>query len=258
MSAIPRSPSSLEHRAKLVTPQGYWEVTLYPNAAEATGSFRSAAPGSSQGYAADERLDSDTAADGARRARGAVRRYCAENRLNRLGTLTYAGEGCHDPKALRADVGAFFKRLRRQLDEPIAYLWAPEWHKTDHGLHAHFAVGRFVHRSLLVASWPHGFVHIKLLGHLPAGSSSLSEARLAAWYLAKYVGKGLGPSLGGLHRYDVAQGFQPKRVTVRGATAREALDRAAMRMGRPPAREWHSSSVEDWARPPAVWAQWNA
>ena len=250
--------SSLEHRAKLVTPQGYWEVTLYPNAAEATGSLRSASQGSSQGYAADERPESTTAADGARRARGAVRRYCAENRLNRLGTLTYAGEGCHDPKVLRADVGAFFRRLRRQLGEPIPYLWAPEWHKTDHGLHVHFAVGRFIRRGWIEAAWGHGFVHIKLLGDLPAGSTSLSEARAAARYLAKYVGKDLGPTVGGLHRYEVAQGFQPTRVTVRGATAREALDRAAMRMGRPPVREWHSSSVEDWARPPAVWAQWDA
>ena len=250
--------SSLEHRAKLVTPSGYWQVTLYPNAAEATGSFHSAGQGSGgDGFARLEASD-DTAADGARRARGAVRRYCAENRLNRLGTLTYAGEGCHDPKALRADVGAFFRRLRRQLDEPIAYLWAPEWHKTDHGLHVHFAVGRYVHRSLLVTSWPHGFVHIKLLGHLPAGSSSLAEARLAARYLAKYVGKDLGPSLGGLHRYEVAQGFQPQRLTIRGDTAQEALNWASVAMGRRPAREWHSSSVVDWGRPPAVWAQWDA
>jgi len=79
-----------------------------------------------------------------------VRRYCAANRLNRLGTLTYAGKGCHDPGELRADVGSFFKGLRGQLGpKPIPYLWAPEWHPGGHGLHVHFAVGRFIKQSLI-------------------------------------------------------------------------------------------------------------
>ena len=44
--------------------------------------------------------------EAARRARAKVRRYGAANRLNRLGTLTYRGEGCHDPLRLRADLAA--------------------------------------------------------------------------------------------------------------------------------------------------------
>jgi hypothetical protein len=187
-----------------------------------------------------------------------VRRYCAENRLNGLGTLTYRAEGCHDPRALRRDVGAFFRRLRRHIGEPIPYLWTGEWHKSAHGLHVHFAVGRYIRRGWIDEAWGHGFVHIKLLGDLPAGATSLAEARAAARYLAKYVGKDLGASLGGLHRYEVAQGFQPIRVAVRGRTAREALDLAARRMGRQPARVWQSWDMENWNRPPAVWAQWDA
>jgi hypothetical protein len=251
------SRSSLEHRAKLVTPMGYWEITLYPNAGEATGSFRSAAESSGGGAARAAQGPAEGAADGSRRARGAVRRYCAENRLNRLGTLTYRGEGCHDPRALRRDVGAFFRRLRRQIGEPLPYLWTGEWHKSGHGLHAHFAVGRYIRRGWIDEAWGHGFVHIKLLGDLPAGASSLAEARAAARYLAKYVGKELGASTGGLHRYEVAQGFQPQRVRVRGRTAWEALDLASERMGGPPARLWESSSMAEWNRPPAVWAQWD-
>src|SRR5450756_1595543 len=51
------------------------------------------------------------------------------NRLNRLGTLTYAGAGCHDPRQARADAGEFFRELREQLDgESLPYLWVPEWH----------------------------------------------------------------------------------------------------------------------------------
>ena len=43
-------------------------------------------------------------AEAARRAAGKVRRYCAANRLNRLGTLTYRGEGCHDPRVPSAAI----------------------------------------------------------------------------------------------------------------------------------------------------------
>ncbi len=257
MSGHPRSRSSLEHRAKLVTPTGYWEVRLYPDAGEATGSFHSAAKSSPGGYVkADETL-TESAADGARRARGAVRRYCAQNRLNRLGTLTYAGAGCHDPKGLRQDVGAFFRRLRHRIGQPLPYLWTGEWHKTDHGLHAHFAVGQYIRRGWIDEAWGHGLVHIKLLGDLPAGPSSLQEARVAARYLSKYVSKDLGATVPGLHRYEVAQGFQPRRVALRGRTAWEALHRASEAMGSDPSYVWHSSDADDWRRPPAVFAQWN-
>src|SRR5205823_1886206 len=153
-------------------------------------------------------VPADSAADAARRARGQVRRYCAANRLNRLGTLTYAGSGCHDPKELRSDLSGFFRRLRRWTGDRFPYLWVPEWHKSGHGLHAHFAVGRYVAHGAISEAWGHGFVHIKLLGDLPVGSGTLGEARLSARYLSKYVGKALGTDQrAGLHRYEVAQGF---------------------------------------------------
>lgn len=115
-----------------------------------------------------------------------MRRYCAANRLNRLGTLTYRGVGCHDPKELRAHVGGFFRTLRPDLGgKPLPYLWTAEWHKSDHGLHVHFAVGRYVRRDLIERAWGRGFVHIKLLGDLPVGSTTLDEARQAARYLLR-------------------------------------------------------------------------
>src|SRR5262245_58456857 len=115
---------------------GSWGFSLFPDAAEGGGSFRSAValrPSSWSEPPADSREDA------ARRARAKVRRYCAANRLNRLGTLTYAGEGNHDPARLREDVGRFFKRLRLSLRAPFPYLWAPESHPKGHGLHVHFA-----------------------------------------------------------------------------------------------------------------------
>ena len=107
------------------------------------------------------------------------------------------------------------------------YLWVPQWHPGGHGLHAHFAVGRFVPRRLIERSWGHGFVHIKLLDGLPVGSGTLGEARLAARYLARYVGRDVEEErrLAGLHRYEVAQGFQPAKIECYGGLGR-GRDRA--------------------------------
>lgn len=244
--------TSLEHRTKI--DRAYWELGLFRDAAEAVGSFHSAARGVSRGGRSLEVTDS--AGDAARRARGQVRRYCAANRLNRLGDVTYDGQGQWDARLLRREVGAFFRALRQRAGRPFAYLWVPEWHSLGHGLHVHFAVGRFIPRGWIVDSWPHGFVHIKLLGDLPVGSGSLGEARANARYLAKYIGKDMGDSAG-LHRYDVARGFQPERLALTGTSADDVLGQATAVMGREPARVWRSSDMERWDRPPALWAQWN-
>jgi hypothetical protein len=171
--------------------------------------------------------------------------------------LTYRGEGCHDQRRLRSDVAGFFRLLRGSIDSgAFPYLWVPEWHKTGHGLHAHFAVGRYVRKGLIDGAWPHGFTHIKLLGDLPVGTTSLGEARVAAKYLAKYLGKGFG-SGSGLHRYEVAQGFQPESLQVWGATWETALLTACEVMGDGPGYVWRSVDAEGWQGPPAMWAQWD-
>jgi hypothetical protein len=234
-----------------------WALSLYPDAGEGGGCLSTAR----QGLPSGGRPDSARAAEeAARRARAKIRRYAAANRLNRLGTLTYRGAGCHDPVALRTHLAAFFRELRDGLDEGgFAYLWVPQWHPGGHGLHAHFAVGRFVARRLIEGVWAHGFVHIKLLDGLPVGSGELAEARLAARYLARYVGRDVESErrLAGLHRYEVAQGFQPAKVECYGASAEDVVDRASGYMGSAPERVWLSSSTEGWRGPPACWAQWN-
>jgi hypothetical protein len=234
-----------------------WALSLYPDAGEGGGCLsvrRMVLP--SGGPPNVERASEEAA----RRARGKIRRYAAANRLNRLGTLTYRGEGCHDPVALRAHLAGFFRELREELAAGrFAYLWVPQWHPGGHGLHAHFAVGRFVPRRLIEQAWDHGFVHIKLLDGLPVGSGALAEARLAARYLARYVGRDAEDArrLAGLHRYEVAQGFQPAKVECYGGSAADVIDRASGYMGSLPERVWLSSSVEGWRGPPACWAQWN-
>jgi hypothetical protein len=249
-----------ERRLMASTQRGsvLWRLALYPEAGEAGGSSVSVEARARRrpGEACDA---GRAAAEAARRARGQIRRYCAANRLNRLGTLTYRGRGCHDPAALRVHVAGFFRALRNGLEgEGFPYVWVPQWHPGGHGLHVHFAVGRYVTRSLIERSWGRGFVHIKLLGDLPVGSGALEEARLAARYISPYVSRTLDEARPpGLHRYEVAQGFQPESIECYGPTLETALESASKVMGRPPSYVWHSCREEGWDGPPAGWAQWD-
>ncbi|WP_159576525.1 rolling circle replication-associated protein [Microbacterium sp. 8M] len=245
----------------LARPDAGWSFTLVPAAGEGGGSFRSSLRRVPEYVARGEASDPDrAAAEAARRARSKLRRYCAANVLNRLGTLTYRGEGNHDSALVRDHLGAFFRDLRASLGgDPFPYAWVPEWHKTGHGLHAHFAVGRFIKRHMIEAAWPHGFISIKLLGNLPVGSTKLSEARIAGGYLAKYVAKSFADPVGrelGSHRYDVAEGFQPERVRFTGPSRDAVLEQASAHLGSAPGVVWDSAALEQWQGPPTVWAQW--
>src|SRR5436305_4413897 len=208
-----------------------WALSLYPDAGEGGGCLsvgRGPLPSGAPPNA--ERA----AEEAGRRARAKIRRYAAANRLNRLGTLTYRGSGCHEPLLLREHLASFFRELRGGLGGGrLAYVWAPQWHPGGHGLHAHFAVGRFVPRGLIERAWGNGFVHIKLLDGLPVGSGALAEARLAARYLARYVGREGEDErrLAGLHGYEVAQGFQRAKSECYGASAAVVMDGGSGTMG---------------------------
>jgi hypothetical protein len=232
-------------------------LAVYPTAGEAGGSVRFAS-GSGREAGEFETEEDRAAAEAARRARAKIRRYGVANGLNRLGTLTYRGEGCFEPTAFRSHVGLFFRKLKNEVGESFPYVWVPEWHPGGHGLHAHFAVGRYVKRRSIEDAWGRGFVHIKLLGHLPVGSGRFAEARRAGRYLAKYVGKDFDTDrVEGLHRYDVARGYEPAMVQVVGRSVHEVLDQASEIMGASPSELWHSDSDAEWRGPPAVWASWS-
>jgi hypothetical protein len=241
--------------------EAHFSLNLYPEAREGGGTFVPVLPyrrgGGTKGHAADPVRSAEEAA---RRARAKIRRYCATHQLNRLGTLTFAGEGCHDQRQLRAYVGEFFRQLRLGLgDKPFPYVWVPEWHTTNHGLHVHFAVGQYIRRSLIESAWPHGFVHIKLLGDLPTGTGPLGEARKAAGYLSKYVSKSFLDTkrINGLHRYDLAQGFSPQVERITGTSAHALIALASERFGAWPTYEWSSADMPDWRGGIAFWAQWD-
>jgi len=239
-------------------PVAGWHLSLYREAGEAGGSFRGLSRRGSGGlWVPESEPDPDRSlSEAVRRARAKVRRYCAANGLNRLGTLTYRGEGCFDPRQLRGDLGRFFRRVREGLGgEPFPYLWVPEWHPGGHGLHVQFGVGRYVRKRLIDEAWGLGFTHIKLLGGLPVGSGVRGEARAVAGYISKYVSKDMDRS-GGLNRYDLAQGFQPKVEGLVAPTVGEVIDVASERMGDRPAYVWRSIDQEGWRGPSAVWLQW--
>lgn len=130
-----------------------WMVvhSLVPAAAEGCGSFRSSLRRTPDCVARGPAADPDRASvEAARRARSKIRRYCAANVLNRLGALNYRGEGNHDTELTRHHLADFFRDLRTRLGgASFPYAWVPEWHGTGHGPHAHFAVGRFIKRSVI-------------------------------------------------------------------------------------------------------------
>jgi hypothetical protein len=248
-----RSPSSSGH----YIPDG-WRIVVYPDAGEAVAMLRRGVqvdPNPATHLVA-ETQEERSLSEAVRRARAAVRRYCAANSLDRLGTLTYRGEGCHDEVQLRADVGLFFRVLRRRLRVgPLPYLWTGEWHPGGHGLHVHFAFGRYVEKALIAAAWDHGFVEIRRLSAEFKYASNLARARVAAAYLGKYVSKNF-ERCAGLHRYEVAQGFQPRRLRFFAETMEIALQFCVeLRRGALP-RFSFSDEWEGWQGPPTVWMQW--
>lgn len=114
-----------------------WVLTVIPEAREASGAFVSTRPRHpSLGFRKAAARRERARIESGRRARARLRVFCAANRLNRLGTLTYRGHGCHDPVQARADVGAFWRALRLRLGgERFPYAWVTEWHSGGHGLH---------------------------------------------------------------------------------------------------------------------------
>ena len=141
----------------------------------------------------------------------------------------------------------------------MPYAWTSEWHPGGHGLHVHFAVGRYVGQRLIRDVWGRGIVHIKLIGDLPLGSGALEEARVAARYLAKYVSKNVDDErrAAGLHRYEVAQGFQPERVPLAGRLRGRVLADASELMGGEPSRVWRSSPRRAGRSRPRCWCAWS-
>jgi hypothetical protein len=96
---------------------------------------------------------------------------------------------------------AFGKRLARRMPG-IRWLAVLELHPGGHGWHVHMVVSRYVPKAIVRAIWHHGHIDVRLIAG-PGVKDSLSAARKAASYVAKYIAKDVGatPRERGEHRY---------------------------------------------------------
>ena len=159
------------------------------------------------------------------------------------GTLTYAATGCHDPRALRRTWRPSSGGSAVRIGEPFPYLWVPEWHAAGHGLHVHFAVGRYVrHRADRGGVGPRVRPH--QAARRPAGRLGAARRGAARGPLPREVRRqgprdrrgGRAPSVRGRPGLPAAA-----RCRSRPATADEALDWASDVMGSDRPRIWRSS-----------------
>ncbi|VXB92902.1 hypothetical protein NOCARDAX2BIS_390033 [Nocardioides sp. AX2bis] len=140
----------------------------------------------------------------------------------------------------------------------MPYAWVPEFHADGSRFHLHFAVNRYVRKSLVAQVWGRGIVDMRRIDDVPVGAGRLGEARVAAGYLSKYLGKSFSDvRIANRHRYDVAQGFQPERIPIWGTSAQDVVEKStAYFEGAFPSWLWNSSEAEEWFAPPAIAVRW--
>lgn len=238
------------------TPVYGWKVTAYPDAGEAVLSFLNGRRKAERVEGCgDPQANRDRAE---RRARTMVRRFCAANGIDRLASLTFAPPFCTDPHELRCHMSRFFRRTRAALDRPFPYLWVPELHKDGERFHAHVGFADYIPKAQLAELWGHGFVDIRRI-RVRGASSRTEHSRKAAGYLSKYVGKAFDRhDVFGRHRYECAQGFQPRTVEYLGATHDEAMAFATEQLGgSAPSYVWSSDEVDDWKGSPTKVGFWD-
>lgn len=193
-----------------------------------------------------------------RRAVKQVRRYAVANGIDRLVSLTFGPPRCTDPRELRQHMARFVRRLRCELGHKFPYVWVPELHKDGIHLHAHMGLAEFVKKERLAEVWGHGFIDVRLI-RANGTKDPIQHRRAAARYLAKYIGKAFDQQdTFGHHRYEVAQGYQPRVEQRTFATEAEARAWACTLMGGgTPSFVWSSSEVGDWQGPPVSVAFWD-
>ena len=86
-----------------------------------------------------------------------------------------------------------------------------------------------------------GIVDIRRVTVRRAGDATNEAAKTTARYLAKYVGKSTDSekAVAGNHRYEVAQGFQPRSVQFFDRSPEAVIERASAEMLGRPTYVWH-------------------
>jgi len=186
-----------------------------------------------------------------RRAKKQLRQYVAKNRLTRMWTLTYSE--ITPKQQVKRDVNAFMDEWRiLKGGEAFPYAYVLELHADGERWHVHVAVPKeYMDKHRLQAAWGHGLVHFDDSRRgTRRGVSEREGARRLASYLAKYMGKSLGDDRErGEHRYEVAQGFAVRRVSMRFATLDGAVRWLSGQDGGGWVLAWMSSDIDQWDGP---------
>jgi hypothetical protein len=176
------------------------------------------------------------------------------NKLRYLWVLTFAPDehGVQEfdlRRAKRATSRWIKAALRVELGYRGAYAIGWERHKSG-AWHVNVLLGERVEHGDVERSWGHGNVWVsRFQGR--QGESMRDAARRAAAYVAKYVAKEFS-EVGdeGVHRYEVAQGFQLRVVRVFALSASGIVGEA----GGEVVYRFDAPVSESLRGPPIVWA----
>jgi hypothetical protein len=227
---------------------GTWSVTIFPDVGEATAA--EIAPVADTGESSWSMLDDDqrqelNIARAQRRARKNLRQYSVQNQLSVLYTLTYACTTCRNLEGcvcglasqpasraeVRGHVNRFMTRVRAAMGlGSFAYVYVVErGSRGTKRLHVHLLLRRGFDVNLLELWWQHGSVDESFRA---SGTTGRENARRAAAYAAKYVGKSLADDdPAWAHSYERAQGHNVRKVNVRCRDMWDGLKLAAGILG---------------------------
>jgi hypothetical protein len=158
--------------------------------------------------------------------------------------------------------GKFTERLREHFGA-MPYLYSPELHPGGHGWHINLYLPRRLPHDEVERLWGHGHVWVSdYLKHSLVKVAKLSRVeavRLAASYACKYASKDWSELMlaGGAHRYEIAQGCKPEKLTIPRLTLAGALQSAEdVFHGTKADHMWSSSESPTWNGPPAHCLRW--
>lgn len=252
-----------------------WKFTLWPGCSEA--SLVIVTSGSSRFRGAGDRppLSEEAAALHWQIANGRAgtrsRRYFVLNQLRYMWVLTYPGEGQYDRRIVMSEVSEFARRLRIVRNgATFPYWYSPELHPGGHGWHVNFFIPFRIPHSQIEGLWDRGWVWVVDYGTAPHGAKGeplglcrtpRDGYRRAAHYGCKYAQKDWSPEHVGAqnHRYEIGQGFSPKKIAqwVQDPLEAEALVADLVPVGeRRFLQRWDSNDEPEWLRPPIRTWRW--
>ncbi len=204
------------------------------------------------------------------RAATRSRRYFVVNQLRYMWVLTFA-ESHTNRREVMAEVADFARRLKTlHGGERFPYWYSPELHPGGHGWHVNFFIPFWADHAAVAALWENGFVWVTDFASSMKGPKGeplglcrtpREGLRRAAHYGCKYSQKDWSPEHVGAknHRYEVAQGFAPQKISgwVPGPDRAEQLVAELVPEGEwTNVARWDSNDEAEWNRPPVRTWRW--